>query len=109
MDLTEHLPAVALVVIALLVALLLALRWRSTESPIDLDDLLMENGRVSKIAVGYMSLLVFSMWLMAYLAVDDKMTEGYFTIFCATWVSPIIVRILKGTGESPRPPEASPS
>jgi uncharacterized membrane protein YedE/YeeE len=84
--------------IALAVMLGLARRWRSKTSPIDLDDLLMENGRTSKIAVGYMALLVFSIWLMTYLAFDDKMTEGYFTIFCATWVAPIIARIMKGNG-----------
>lgn len=105
MDFELDLHLVALALIALAVVLGLVRRWRDKHSPIDLDDLLMENGRMSKIAVGYMALLVFSIWLMSYLAFNDKMTEGYFTIFCATWVAPIITRIMKGNG-SYTPPES---
>lgn len=76
---------------------------RDSSKSFDLTDLLMENGHVSKISVGYMALLTFSIWLMMRLTITDKMTEGYFTIFCATWVAPIIARIIKGDSSYKQP------
>lgn len=44
----------------------------------------------------YIGAFVFSIWLMVYLALADKMTEGYFTIFNGSWVLPLTAYMIWG-------------
>lgn len=59
----------------------------------NLFDLLMEGGRVSRIAVAFMVTLIVTSWIMLKLAIDQKMTEGYLVSYGAMWVAPIIARM----------------
>jgi len=61
---------------------------------LNLFDLLLENGRMSKIAVSYMVAFMFSTWLMAYLVLSGKMTEGYFGLYGTLWVGPLVARVI---------------
>lgn len=62
----------------------------------NLFDLIMENGKVSKISCAFMLTLVFSTWLMLDLTLNGKMTEGYFTTYGALWISPLVARVIFG-------------
>jgi hypothetical protein len=67
----------------------------------NLFDLLMENGRVSKIAVAFMLTLIFTTWLMLDLQLTGKMTEGYLTTYGAMWVAPLVARVIFGKTVAP--------
>lgn len=56
-------------------------------------DLLMENGRVSKVSCVMMGSFALHSWIMIDLEVHGKMTEGYLTIYGATWIAPLIARL----------------
>lgn len=85
-----------LLIIVLLIAVLMYMRWRNQESEINLDDLLMENGRMSKISVVFLGSWVFSTWLMVFMTLNDKMTEGLFMAYGGLWIAPIVARIIRG-------------
>lgn len=78
--------------------------WRAHHSPtfeFNAFDLLMENGKVSKIAVAFMGVLAVTTWIMVDLQVTGKMTEGYLTTYGAMWVTPLIARVVFNKQESP--------
>lgn len=95
---TDHF---GLILVAVLLIILLTLyRFHSGPRSFDLTDLLMENGRVSKIAVAFMLTLVVTTWMMAYMTLNKMMTEGFLIAYMSAWVAPIVARIVKGTPES---------
>ena len=68
-------------------------RFQRADNHFDLLDLLMENGRVSRLAAAFSVTLVITSWIMLKLAVDGKLTEGYLGIYGTMWVSPIIAKM----------------
>lgn len=86
-----------------LIAILVSF-WRAHHSQtfeFNAFDLLMENGKVSKIAVAFMGVLAVTTWIMVDLQVTGKMTEGYLTTYGAMWVTPLIARVVFNKQESP--------
>lgn len=70
--------------------------YRAQKDPhfqFDVFDLVMENGRVSKIAVAFMITLAATTWILLRLTVDGKLTEGYFTAYGALWVAPLVAKL----------------
>lgn len=70
--------------------------WRYQKNPantFNILDLLMENGRVSRLAAAFMMTLVVTSWVMIKLTVDGKMTEGYLMAFGGMWIAPIISKM----------------
>ena len=59
----------------------------------NLLDLLIENGRVSKVSCLVMGSFFVTSWIMLDLQFHGKMTEGYMTTYGAVWVSPLLVRL----------------
>lgn len=59
-------------------------------------DLLMEGGRVSRLACAFMVTLVVTSWIMVRLTLDAKMTEGYIIGYGGMWVAPIIAKLFSG-------------
>lgn len=86
--------ALALTVVLIAISLY---RTNRDNPRFNLIDLLMENGRVSKVSCLVMGSFFLHSWIMAYLTVHDKMSEGYLTIYGATWAAPLIVRLLNPT------------
>jgi len=92
-----------LVVLCLLILLVGISLWRahhSTQFDFNVFDLLMENGRVSKVAVAFMLVLGITSWAFIKLIIDGKMTEGYFISFGGMWVTPLLAKILSGSPPS---------
>ena len=56
-------------------------------------DLLLENGRVSRLACAFMATLVVTSWIMVRLTLDGKMTEGYLIGYGGMWVAPIVAKL----------------
>lgn len=91
-------------VVALLVALgvMISLRRMHNDptSTFDLRDLLMENGRVSKAAAVMMGSFAATTWAFVYLTLSGKLTEGLFGLYAATWIAPVISRLIKSNGSA---------
>src|SRR5262245_36512088 len=82
-------------VLLVLVVVTLRRRDRASDSPIKLEDLLLgEDGRISKAAAVMMGAFALTSWAIAYLAVNDKLTEGYFGAYLAAWVAPTVTRLI---------------
>jgi hypothetical protein len=94
--------AAALILAVLLIAWLLHRRDRSPASKLNLEDLLIgDDGRLSKAAAVMMGAFGLTTWLMAYLALTGKMTEGYLAIYVGAWIAPTVAVIIKRPAEVP--------
>ena len=88
--------AIALILIGLLCYRGLVHRSRSATSGINLDDLLLdpETGKISKAAAVMMAALGVTSWLMVYLGLTGKMTEGYLGLYLGAWVVPTVTKMI---------------
>lgn len=66
-------------------------------------DLMMENGRVSKVSSVVMGAFCLHSWIMLDLELHSKMTEGYLTIYGATWVAPLLLKLYNAGQTDPAP------
>jgi hypothetical protein len=64
-------------------------------------DLLMENGRVSKIAVAFMLVLLVSTWVIVDQQINGKLTEGLFGLWLTAWVTPLVAKVVFAKTEPP--------
>lgn len=84
---------------ALLFVVVLIIAWslyrlhRDPAVNFNLIDLIMENGRVSKVSCLVMGAFTVHTWIMVSLT-PDKMSEMYLTIYGATWVAPLLTRMI---------------
>ena len=85
--------AVVLFTLAILWSLYRAHKDRNGMRYFNLFDLLMENGRVSRIGCVFMTALIVSSWLIIDLQVHGKMTEGYFGLYIAAWITPVVAKL----------------
>lgn len=85
---------------------ILALAWsfykaqKDPTSVFNLFDLIMSDGRLSRIAVAFMVTLVATTWIMIRLTLDGKLTEGYFTGYALAWIAPVVAKLFS----APPPP-----
>lgn len=88
--------ALALIISTLLITLIR--RDRSAASQINLEDLLLgDDGKLSKAAAVMMGAFTMTTWLMIYLTLNGKMSEGYLSIYVAAWITPTVVRLIVNT------------
>lgn len=91
---------VAALVVGVLVAALSV--WRAHRLPdvqFNLIDLLMEGGRVSKIACAFMLVLGVSTWVIVHLTINNRLTEGYLTIYTGAWIIPLVTKVVANKAE----------
>ncbi len=96
--------AVMLVVLAAVTLLVLLSIWRAHRDALaqfNAFDLIMENGRASKIAVAFMLVLGVSTWVIVLLAIRDKLTEGMFGLWLAAWTGPLVAKVIFGKNDMP--------
>lgn len=93
--------------VACIVALVIVVslrRWsRDEENPFDVRDLVMENGRASKGAVVLMGSFAATTWFFIYYSLTGRMTEGYFGLYSAAWIAPVVARMLTSTKPEAKP------
>lgn len=97
------------VIFALLLLLLFVLLWRLHRNPeveLNLLDLVMENGRMSKAACVMIGAFAVTTWQMVYFTLANRMTEGYLVIYAGAWITPVVARLFKN--EASAPVEAKP-
>lgn len=94
--------ASVLIIVILIVGWLLHRRDADDKSKLNLEDLLLgEDGRLSKAAAVMMGAFALTTWLMAYLALTGKMTEGYLAIYVGAWIAPTVTTLIKRPGDVP--------
>ncbi len=87
--------AVLLCITILVVIWGLLRRSKLIESRLDLDDLLLgDDGKLSKAASVLLGSFCLTSWIMVYLTLTGKMTEGYFTSFAGIWVIPTVTKLI---------------
>lgn len=95
MNETKILMASALILVIIAIVYVLIKRDRSIVSAINLEDLLLgEDGKLSKAAAVMMGSFALTTWLMVYLALGGKMTEGYLAIYVGAWIAPTVTRLI---------------
>lgn len=83
----------ALIIIALVIAWAFYRAHRNADFTFNVFDLIMENGRVSRLACVFLGSFIVTSWIMVRLTLDGKMTEGYLTSFGALWIIPITAKL----------------
>lgn len=76
--------------------------WRAHRKPgfdFDAFDLIMENGKVSRLALWYNLAGAVSTWVIVDLQTKDKLTEGMFGLWLTAWVGPIIAKLVFNKSE----------
>lgn len=79
-----------------MVALIAFSFWRLNRDPtvnFNIIDLLMFEGRISRMACVFIASFGVCSWIMVKLALDGKMTEGYLTSYGAIFVAPLVLRL----------------
>ena len=66
---------------------------RNPDIEFNVFDLLMENNRVSKLAVAFMTGLVVLSWIMIVLTINNRMTEGYVGLYGGIIIAPVIAKL----------------
>lgn len=92
------------VLLGLAVLTILVSFWRAQRHPelaFDAFDLIMENGRVSKIAIAFMIVLVVTTWVIVDLQLKNNLTEGYFLAYGGMWVMPLVAKVVFNKTEMP--------
>lgn len=93
MSITNGLLAIA----TLIIAWSLYRAQRDPDIVFNLYDLLVENGRVSRLAFAFMTTLFVTSWVVIKLATDGKMNDVIFASYGAMWVAPIIAKLFSPT------------
>lgn len=84
------------IILATVAALIVISFYRAHRTPgfdFNAFDLIMNKGKVDKIAVSYMLVLGVSTWIMIDLQINGKMTEGYFLAYIGAWIAPLVSKV----------------
>jgi hypothetical protein len=95
MNYTKLLMVMALILLTAGLTAALVRRDRSSSSGVNLEDLLLgDDGKLSKAAAVMMGAFAMTTWLMVYLALSGKMTEGYLAIYVGAWIAPTVTKLI---------------
>ena len=94
-------------IIALVLVLLIGFSFwklhRDKSSSFNVFDLVMEGGKLGRLACVFMGAFFVASWVMIRVALDGKMTDAYLLAYCGAFVAPIIAKLF-----SSPPPAAKP-
>ena len=93
----------SLLIVSLVIAWSVYRAHRNPQNTFDVFDLVMEGGRLSRLACAFMATLFVTSWVVVRLTFDGKMTEGYFIGYGGMWVAPIIAKLFS----TPQPPSTT--
>jgi hypothetical protein len=67
----------------------------------NLFDLIMEDGKISRVALWFMIAGAVSTWVIVDMQIKDKLTEGIFGLWLTAWVAPLIAKMVFNKAEVP--------
>lgn len=100
-------PDWMLIILAAMAIMAAVSFWRAHSRPgfeFNAFDLIMENGKVSKIALAFMLVLAVTTWIVVDLQIKGHLTEGYFTMYGTMWVVPLVAKVVFNKTEAPTEP-----
>ena len=101
---TKIIAAGFLLLTLALIALTLRRSNANAASKFSLDDLLLgDDGKASKAAAWAHGAFFFTTWMMIFLTLREKMSEGYLAIYVAAWITPTVTRLVKNPAAPPSP------
>lgn len=100
---TQQWMLIALGAAALAIAVSVWKAHKNAAIQFDIFDLLMENGRVSKIAVAFMLVLLVSCWVIVSQQTQGKLTEGMFGLWLTAWVTPLVAKVVFNKNSATEP------
>ena len=83
----------ALLIVVLIIVWSLYKAHRRIQNDFSLFDLLMENGRVIKIACVFLGSFAVTSWIMIRVTLDGKMNEGLFMAYAGAWIVPMTAKL----------------
>lgn len=86
----------ALLIVAMVIAWSFYRAHRSRDFSFSAFDLIMDNGRVSRLACVFLACFGILSWIMVRLTIEAKMTEGYFMGYAGACFAPIIAKLFSG-------------
>lgn len=93
--------AIVLAISAIAVIAMFCHAQRHPSITFDAFDLIMEGGRVSKIAIAFMIVLAVTTWVIVDLQLKGNLTEGYFLAYGGMWVIPLVAKVVFNKTEMP--------
>lgn len=78
--------------------------WRAHNKPgfdFNAFDLVMENGKVSKIAFTFMAAFAVTTWILIDLQLKGKMTETYLMTYGGMWVASLVAKVVFNKNDAP--------
>ena len=103
---SAYLDALGLTLIGALILMIGYSLWKVQRDPtinFNLLDMLIENGRVSKVSAMVLAAFTATTWAFIFQVLKHGLDAGILVTYGGLWVSPLLVRILGGT--APNPPE----
>lgn len=97
----------AMLILALMLAWSFYQAHKDPANQFNVFDLLLDRGKVSKMAFAFMVTLGVTSWIMIRLTVSGKLTEGYFTAYGLMWVAPLVAKLFSPVS-APAPTEQPP-
>lgn len=97
-------PVVTGLFIVLFVGLSLYKAHRDPNNDINVFHLIMENGKISKIACVFIGAWGAMTYVFIGLFLQGKMTEGLFTAYGGLFILPLMARMFAGPAQVPVPP-----
>lgn len=97
-------PDWMLIILAVCAVLVVLSFWHAHRKPgfdFDAFDLIMENGKVSRLALWYNLAGAVSTWVIVDLQAKGQLTEGMFGLWLGAWVGPIIAKLVFNKSEMP--------
>jgi len=98
----------ALLIITLVVSWSIYRAHRNRDYSFDFFDLIMDGGKLSRLACVFMGSFCVSSWIMIRATMDGKMTEGLFAAYGGIWVAPIIAKLFSPPPTHPHKPDSIP-
>ena len=96
------------VVFLLAVLLVLVTLWvwhRSKDSDVDLSDLLMENGKLSRLAFTWLGSFMVMSFGFVYAVLLGTLSDIYAALYAATWAVPIVTKMFAIKQTAAEPPK----
>ncbi len=93
----------ALLIVALVIAwsIYRAHKAKGEYAAFNLLDILMDGGKVSRIACAFMTTLIVTSWVIIRLTLDKKLTEIIFAAYGTMWVAPIVAKLFSTPPAAP--------
>lgn len=89
----KHIPDIMAGLVLLIVIFSFWRMHRNPENQFNIFDLIMEGGRVSRIACVFIASFLVASWIIVRLTLDGKMTDAYLLWYGGVFVAPVVAKL----------------